>query len=110
VVNTERHAVDGAPFRPQPGHPGFRPTGGRRRLSAVNTVLLDAADRIDDAAAVLRARAALIGLHVATTRWRSPAARVYFTRLDDITAGLTGCAARVTDLAELARRQALHKR
>jgi hypothetical protein len=76
----------------------------------VNTALLTAADRIDDAAAVLRARAALIGLHGATTRWRSPAARVYFARLDDITAELTGCAARVADLAELTRRHAIQDR
>ncbi|HZZ95524.1 MAG TPA: hypothetical protein VFE19_00810 [Jatrophihabitantaceae bacterium] len=72
----------------------------------MNTSLLAAAGRIDDAAAVLRARATLIGLHSATTRWRSPAARIYFTRLDDITAELIGCAARVADLAELTRRQA----
>jgi hypothetical protein len=76
----------------------------------VNTALLIAADRIDDAAAVLRARAALIGLHVATTGWRSPAARIYFARLDDITVELVGCAARVADLAELARRLASQTR
>jgi hypothetical protein len=61
------------------------------------------ADRIDDIAAKLRARAALIGLHTATTRWYSPASRKYFAQLDHVTATLTGCAARLGDLAELAR-------
>ncbi len=78
-----------------------------RKVSAVNTSLLSAATRIDDAAAVLRARAALIGLHGATTGWRSPAARIYFARLEDMTAELAGCATRIADLAELVRRHAL---
>jgi hypothetical protein len=76
-------------------------------LSPVDaSALYAAAARIDELAAAVQARAALIGLHGATLEWHSPAARAYFAYLDDITAALTGCATRMTDLAELARRHA----
>lgn len=70
------------------------------------SALLQAAERIDELAATLRARAALIGLHAATTHWYSPASRAYFARLDDVTGDLTRCAARMNAVAELARRHA----
>jgi hypothetical protein len=65
-----------------------------------------AADRIDELAGIVRARGMLIGLHGATVRWQSPAARAYFRHIDDIAATLTGCAARMGELAELTRRHA----
>jgi hypothetical protein len=70
------------------------------------TGLYAAAARIDELAAVLRARAALIGLHSSTVRWHSPAARAYFAHLDDIAATLTGCAVRMNQLADVARQVA----
>ena len=70
------------------------------------SVLLRATERLDDLAAALRARAALIAAQTAATRWYSPASRAYFARIDDVTAELTGCAQRVSELADLARRHA----
>jgi hypothetical protein len=65
-----------------------------------------AADRIDELAGVVRARAVLIGLHSAATRWNSPASRAYFARIDDIAVTLNGCAGRMSELAEQVRRHA----
>ena len=64
------------------------------------------AARIDEHAATLRARAAQIGMQAAATRWHSPASRVFFARLDNVTAALGICSQRMTDVADLARLQA----
>lgn len=72
----------------------------------VNPALLGAAARMDEAAAVLRARTVLIGLRAATTQWESPSARLYYAQLDEVTAGLTRCAGRLSELADLTRRLA----
>jgi hypothetical protein len=64
------------------------------------------AARIDELAATLRTRAAQIGMQAAATRWHSPASRVFFARLDNVTAALGMCSARMCEVAELARTQA----
>jgi hypothetical protein len=66
--------------------------------------VLGAADRIDDLATQLRARANLIALHGANVHWNSPAALRYFARLDEIIATLHGCAESMAEVADLARR------
>lgn len=65
-----------------------------------------AADHMDGVADVLLARARLLALGAATTRWHSPAARTYFARIDGVTANLTGCALRVSVLADRVRSHA----
>jgi SLT domain-containing protein len=64
------------------------------------------AARVDELAATLRARATQIGIQAATTRWHSPASRVFFARLDNVTAALSTCSARMGEVADLARLQA----
>lgn len=64
------------------------------------------AARLDEHAAILRARATRVGLGAATTRWYSPAGRTYFARLDDATHQLTACATQLDALAELVRSHA----
>src|SRR5664279_2800046 len=62
------------------------------------------ADRLDEVASVLRARAGHIALGAATARWYSPAARTYFGQIDEVTAQLSDCARRIDALAERVRR------
>jgi hypothetical protein len=68
--------------------------------------LLAAAARIEELAALVRARAVLVGVHTSTMRWHSPASRVFFARLDDVCATLVRCAARLDELADLTRQAA----
>jgi hypothetical protein len=66
-----------------------------------------AADRMDEVAAVLRARARHIAAGAASTQWRSTAARAYFDRIDAATAQLVSAATRVNALADRVRSHAL---
>ena len=67
------------------------------------SVLYAVADRMDEVAGVLRARVAHIALGSTTTHWYSPAGRIYFARIEEITAQLSECAVRVGELAERVR-------
>lgn len=69
--------------------------------------LFRAADRMEEMAGILRARAAIIGAGAAATRWNSPAARNYHEYIDEVTAQLAGCALRLTTLADQVRTHAL---
>lgn len=64
------------------------------------------AGRVDELAEVVHARAALIALHAATSRWRSPAARTYLARLEDTTAALNACVTSLHGFADLLRSHA----
>jgi hypothetical protein len=70
------------------------------------SALLLAAERITEHSAVLRARARLIAAHHAALRWRSPAARAFGRRIDDVVGELAGGARRCDELAERMRRHA----
>jgi hypothetical protein len=67
------------------------------------TGLYASADRVDDLAELLRARAARIELQAVTAQWHSPAARAFFAHLDDVSSSLTGCVTRLHDFAALMR-------
>lgn len=67
------------------------------------------ADRIDELADEVSARAALIALQADTAQWHSPAARAYFAQLDSASAALTGCVTRLHDFAALLRAKSTHK-
>lgn len=71
---------------------------------------LGAANRIDDLAAALRARATQIAAHGAAVSWHSPAALRYLARVDDINAALVACAEAMSGVAELAREHAFRSR
>lgn len=106
MVTAARHAVDERLIVHSRRVPGPRVQARRQTLGMDVSGLFSAADRMDEHAALLRARAAHIGAGVTNTRWYSPAGRRYLRLLDETIAELTGCAARLTTLAEQVRSHA----
>lgn len=70
------------------------------------TLLLRAADRLDQHATVVRARTLVIGRQRDTMRWHSPAQRRCATRLDGLCARLMRASGELGALAERLRAHA----
>jgi hypothetical protein len=76
-------------------------------MDEVDTAALTAAAwRVEDLAGVLRARGYLLAAHAAALRWRSPAARLFFARVEGALAQLADCSAQSDALAEAMRARA----
>ena len=88
-----------------------RPEWGAARgpalhASGVDTALLAAAGRIDDATAVLRFRVQQVARYTALVRWQGAAASSYLGKFDGVSASVLDCAAHADAFAELVRRRA----